>query len=659
MTVSSIGSRISYIGNNVTTSFSYPFAVLTTADLYVYVNGVLKTINVDYFAFLNTAVFPASPNGASVSITPALTPSQTLLIICDPDYYQAVDLPINGLLPSSSVERMSDKLTIIAQRLKDLIGRSLHIADSNTTTISTTLPDPQSGYVLGWNPLGTGIINYLVSSAFPTIFPMSVSTVAQLRLTVPLYPNQQFNLLGHTTAGYGGGVFYYAGLVANTSSDNNGTIIVSTVGPNFYQFKRLNVDIITPWMFGATGVAAGDNTAMSNAITVIKSVNRGTLLIPPDISATATVPAPALGNSQSIIIIDRRGDRIGGVQAFGVEEHYIEGKDGGGGLASEFRVSGKQNPGYSLHPRSDGTALGYPYANNMVSIVGFNNAGQNNVQWLVDPYSHGRKGDWAFEQYAAGPFSVSISMYCGVDLNGKSRFDLTPIGFPSIAIAISSITNTSPIVVNTAAPHGIVAQVSPISITGTGNATLDNSSWIAQVTGASQVTLLLSVASGAVGAVGNLNVQKNSQRATLNVPAIQGGSEAIVAEGRIVATGANGILASEAPQGTAPISAQSQTVDVTFHARPYVVNIAGAQVASGTAGSGGCKTVTGSATLSGGTATVTLTNDAVFTTTSTYRVAGCANLTAANACRIQKTANNQITITGTGSDVIEFSLTGF
>ncbi|MGM9139808.1 hypothetical protein ACTFGH_03825, partial [Campylobacter jejuni] len=72
--------------------------------------------------------------------------------------------------------------------------------------------------------------------------------------------------------------------------------------------------------------------------------------------------------------------------------------------------------------------------------------------------------------------------------------------------------------------------------------------------GASQLTLLNSQAAGVGGAAGTIGVQKNSQRATLNVPAIQGGTEAIVAEGKIVATGTSGQFVSEVATGTEPIN---------------------------------------------------------------------------------------------------------
>ena len=147
-----------------------------------------------------------------------------------------------------------------------------------------------------------------------------------------------------------------------------------------------------------------------------------------------------------------------------------------------------------------------------------------------------------------------------------------------------------------------------------------------------------------------MSVQRNAQRATLNVPAIQGGTEAIVAEGVVV---------SEAAQGTAPFQAISQTADVNLHACPYVVNINGTQQVGGTAGSGYAKIVEGNVSLSGGTATVTLTGNAIFTSTGTYKVFPTNITNQANGVRATRSSGSQFTLTGTGTDSIDWFAVGF
>lgn len=69
------------------------------------------------------------------------------------------------------------------------------------------------------------------------------------------------------------------------------------------------------------------------------------------------------------------------------------------------------------------------------------------------------------------------------------------------------------------------------------------------------------------------------------------------------------------------------------------------------------KAVVGAVSLSGGTATVTFTGSAIFTSNTTFQCFG-ANATNANAFKILKDSGSQLTITGTGSDAIMFRCEG-
>jgi hypothetical protein len=146
MTVSTTENRISYSGNAVTTAFDFPYKFLATSDLKVYVDDVLMVLTTDY------SVGSPSDDGASVTfvVAPAIG-SNNIVILRDPDLLQQSDLPSNGPFPSSTVEKMSDKLTLIVQRLTELMTRSFSLSDSDTSGADTTLPSPESNTVIGWN----------------------------------------------------------------------------------------------------------------------------------------------------------------------------------------------------------------------------------------------------------------------------------------------------------------------------------------------------------------------------------------------------------------------------------------------------------------------------------------------------------------------------
>jgi hypothetical protein len=635
-----------YTCNGVTTVFPFDFKVFQTSDVYVVLTlastggETVLALTTNYTVTLN-ANQNTSPGG-TITTTTTYSSDFKITITSDIANLQSTDLTNQGGFYPSVITNAFDKATIQIQQLAEQVTRSLKIPLSSTA--SANLPAPSAYKAFAWNSTATALeerdltISYSASVEVAT-FALLGSTAATL--------NQVVTIRGHTTAGIGGGQFIAkAGSVAAVTG-----IRINSATAGLYFERMVLHDIYDAWMTGATGVKAADEAAILICINEIKANNRGTLIIPSKISATAVVPPPALGNSQSIDIIDLRMDRTGGIQAFGVEEHWMEGKDSGGGYASEFRIKGKQNPGYSMYPLSDGTAAGYSYANNMTSIVSFNNAGQNNVQYLSDPFSKGYKGDWAFEQYSAGASTVSLCFYAGVDLNNKTRFDFTPIQLASTAINIASITNTTPIVINTSTPHGMVAQYGPVGILATTISALNGSSWIAQNTGASQLTLINSVASGAQAApAGTIGVQKNAQRATINVPAIQGGTEAIVAEGKMVATGTNGQFVSEVATGTPPLNVTSTTPVVNLNSNCTSYNAAGTQQVN-------CHEVHGFVSLVAGTATVTLTGSAAFTLDSTFNTSAVDH-TANASVQVIHNSGSSVTFNGTGTHLIGYSMFG-
>lgn len=153
MTVSTTLNRKTYTGDSTSTVYSFPYKFLSTSDLDVYVAGVLKTLNVDY-----TVGIP-SDLGASVTFVSAPAAGSAIVIVSDPDLLQSSALPSTGPFPSSTVERMVDKVTLQIQRLRDLFDRSLSLADSDTSGASSTLPTPVARRALLWALDGKSIIN--------------------------------------------------------------------------------------------------------------------------------------------------------------------------------------------------------------------------------------------------------------------------------------------------------------------------------------------------------------------------------------------------------------------------------------------------------------------------------------------------------------------
>lgn len=128
MTVPAGAARVSYSISG--TTYAVPFYFLRDEDLIVLLraaNGTETTavLGVDY-----TVSGANNPAGGTVTFG-AEPPGVSVVIIRDPDIEQPTDYPEGGRFPAASHERALDRLTMIAQRLDDKIGRALVIDDTD------------------------------------------------------------------------------------------------------------------------------------------------------------------------------------------------------------------------------------------------------------------------------------------------------------------------------------------------------------------------------------------------------------------------------------------------------------------------------------------------------------------------------------------------
>lgn len=158
MTVSSQTSRIEQLGDGATTAFAVNFYFLENSDLKVFVNGVLQTITTNY-----TVTGAGNPAGGTVTFVSAPANGVEVVIFRDPAITQGLDYIDNDPFPAESHERGLDKLTMIAQRVKDLVSRALRLGDS-VVGVNTELPALSGGQLLGTNPGGTGFQLYPLGS---------------------------------------------------------------------------------------------------------------------------------------------------------------------------------------------------------------------------------------------------------------------------------------------------------------------------------------------------------------------------------------------------------------------------------------------------------------------------------------------------------------
>jgi hypothetical protein len=136
LTVSTTTNRIAYTGNGVTVAFAFPNLFFANTDLKVYVDDVLKTLTTHY-----AVTGAGAAGGGNVTFGAAPANLSSVVIFCEPDSLQSTKLPSNGPFPSAAVETMSDKLTVLLQRVLDRVSRTLRLSDGDSGTGgSLTLP---------------------------------------------------------------------------------------------------------------------------------------------------------------------------------------------------------------------------------------------------------------------------------------------------------------------------------------------------------------------------------------------------------------------------------------------------------------------------------------------------------------------------------------
>lgn len=146
MTIESTINRTVAATNGATTVFPFGYYFLTDQDIIVLktetATGVVATLvlNSDY-----TVTGAADPAGGNVTIAPALASGFKITIYRDPEAVQPLDLVPNDPLPAGPVEQAFDRITMIVQRLRDLIDRSFRLNDGDTSGSSLVVPTLQAG----------------------------------------------------------------------------------------------------------------------------------------------------------------------------------------------------------------------------------------------------------------------------------------------------------------------------------------------------------------------------------------------------------------------------------------------------------------------------------------------------------------------------------
>jgi hypothetical protein len=152
MTVLSEESRKEYVGNGTLDTYVYTWQIYTKDDNKVYVAGVLKTVDIHY-----TVTGVLNPDGGNIIFTAGNIPANlaSIVIYLDLPLTQGIDYKETDKFPAETHEKGLDRLTKIAQSLKEKLYRCLKLPSYSVG--SGELPtDFIPNYFLKVNSMGKG-----------------------------------------------------------------------------------------------------------------------------------------------------------------------------------------------------------------------------------------------------------------------------------------------------------------------------------------------------------------------------------------------------------------------------------------------------------------------------------------------------------------------
>lgn len=173
MTVTVTTSRASYATNGVTTAFPIPFYFLSNSDIVALFTNAAGAVSALVLTTDYTLVGAGVPAGGTLTTTGVLANGGTLTLYRDPAVTQALALVENDPLPTQPVQQALDKLTMLVQRVRDLISRALVLNDADTSaSLMLPLSSSRANKLLGFDGSGN-----LIAAA-----GASDTSVAQVRL---------------------------------------------------------------------------------------------------------------------------------------------------------------------------------------------------------------------------------------------------------------------------------------------------------------------------------------------------------------------------------------------------------------------------------------------------------------------------------------------
>lgn len=155
MTISSEVARIDYSGSGIVGPFPIPFKFTDAEDLLVVKTEAATGIGVTLVLTTDYLVTGAGdPAGGNLTLTAPLAVTHRIAIIRDPSALQLVDYTENDKFPAETHEGALDKLTMLAQRLYEIINRSIRVQEGDQGAVIVPPSAQRAGKYLVFDGAG-------------------------------------------------------------------------------------------------------------------------------------------------------------------------------------------------------------------------------------------------------------------------------------------------------------------------------------------------------------------------------------------------------------------------------------------------------------------------------------------------------------------------
>ena len=295
MTVSSQVSRADYNGNGVTTLFSVPFYFVDPTHL-----TVLSTVIATGVSTILTLATNYTVSGTGVStggsVTLLVAPAGTvrITILRNVPYLQNTHYVPNDPFPATSHEAALDLLTMEAQQINEILGRTVTFPSSDPTGISATIPNAvaRAGKVFTFDSTGApSVTNNAVDVTAVAANATNINTVSANIGSVNSVAANATNI--NTVAANNTNVTNVGGNIANVNAVAGNATNVNTVAAN-----NTNVTNVGGSITNVNTVATNIAAVNTNATNITAIQNASTNATNAANSATsAATSATNAGNS--------------------------------------------------------------------------------------------------------------------------------------------------------------------------------------------------------------------------------------------------------------------------------------------------------------------------------------------------------------------------